>query len=78
MSQAWQWPGLARPLPGQIAQLSLMLACSLKQGPQTSLVVQWLRLCTPNAGGTGLIPGQGTKVPHAAWCSQKYKERKVK
>ena len=44
----------------------------------TSLVVQWLRLCTPNAAG--LIPGQGTrshklqlrvhmlqlKIPHAA------------
>ena len=27
----------------------------------TSLVVQWLRLCTPNAGGLGLIPGQGTR-----------------
>ena len=24
-----------------------------------SLVVQWLRLCAPNAGGPGLIPGQG-------------------
>ena len=24
----------------------------------TSLVVQWLRLHTPNAGGPGLIPGQ--------------------
>ena len=27
----------------------------------TSLVVQWLRLHIPNAGGVGLIPGQGTK-----------------
>ena len=27
----------------------------------TSLVVQWLRLCTPNAGHPGLIPGQGTR-----------------
>ena len=27
----------------------------------TSLVVQWLRLHAPNAGGVGLIPGQGTK-----------------
>ena len=27
----------------------------------TSLVVQWLRLCAPNAGGPGLIPGQGTR-----------------
>ena len=38
-----------------------------------SLVVQWVRLCTPNAGSLGLIPGQGTiscmhaatKSPHA-------------
>ncbi|TEA31481.1 hypothetical protein DBR06_SOUSAS44510002, partial [Sousa chinensis] len=28
-----------------------------------SLVVQWLRLHTPNAGGPGLIPGRGTR-PH--------------
>ena len=27
----------------------------------TSLVVKWLRLSTPNAGGPGLIPGQGTR-----------------
>ncbi|TEA28872.1 hypothetical protein DBR06_SOUSAS4010089, partial [Sousa chinensis] len=45
----------------------------------TSLVVQWLRLHTPNAGSPGSIPGQGTrshmpqlrvrvpqlKIPHA-------------
>ena len=30
-----------------------------------SLAVQWLRLCDPNAGGAGSIPGQGTKTPHA-------------
>ena len=27
----------------------------------TSLVAQWLRLHTPNAGGPGSIPGQGTR-----------------
>ena len=27
----------------------------------TSLVVQWLRLRVPNAGGPGLISGQGTR-----------------
>ena len=46
----------------------------------TSLVVQWLRLHAPNAGGLGSIPGGGTrshmpqlrvcmlqlKIPHAA------------
>ena len=26
----------------------------------------WLRLCSPSAGDQGLIPGQGTKIPHAA------------
>ena len=35
-------------------------------------MVQWLRLRTSNARGTGLIPGQGTKIPHAVWCGQKY------
>ena len=29
-------------------------------------MVQWLRLHAPNAGGPGLISGQGTKIPHAA------------
>ena len=32
---------------------------------RTSLAVQWLRLRTSTAGGTGSIPGQGTKIPHA-------------
>ena len=27
----------------------------------TSLVVQWLRLCAPNSGGLGSIPGQGAR-----------------
>ena len=27
----------------------------------TSMVVQWLRLCAPDAGGPGLISGQGTR-----------------
>ena len=28
---------------------------------RASLVVQWLRLCAPKAGGLGSIPGQGTR-----------------
>ena len=49
----------------------------------TSLVVQWLRLCAPNAGGPGSIPSQETRshvlqvrvcmpqlqIPHAAMKS---------
>ena len=48
--------------------------------PGTALVAQWIRLCAPNAGGLGLIPGQRTrsyllqlrapmpqlKIPHAS------------
>ena len=48
-----------------------------KDDQGTSLVVQWLRLHDPNAGGLGSIPGQGTrshmlqlKVPHAATKTQ--------
>ena len=37
----------------------------------TSLAVQWLRLRAPNAGGTGLTPGRGAKIPHAVGRSLK-------
>ena len=40
----------------------------------TSLAVQWLRLHTPSAEGTGSIPGQGTKILHAVWHGQKKKK----
>ena len=43
-----------------------------------SLEVQWLRFCASNAGGMGLIPGQGTEVPHAAECGQKLKKKRKK
>ena len=33
--------------------------------PGTSLVAQWLRLLASNAGGRGLIPGWGAKIPQA-------------
>ncbi|TEA34456.1 hypothetical protein DBR06_SOUSAS23310014, partial [Sousa chinensis] len=39
----------------------------LKSILRTSLVVQWVRLHTPNAGGPGSIPGQRTRSHmHAA------------
>ena len=34
---------------------------NIKKNPGTSLAVQWLRVCTPNAGDLGSIPGQGTR-----------------
>ena len=43
----------------------------------TSLVVQWFRLCTPNAGGMALISGWRTKMPHASWWGKKWYFKKV-
>ena len=40
---------------------------------ETSLVVLWLRLCASNAGGVGLTPSEGPKIPYAMWHSQKKK-----
>lgn len=39
----------------------------------TSLVVWWLGFHTSTAGGTGLILGRGTMIPHAARQGQKKK-----
>ena len=33
-------------------------------------MVQWLRLCTSNAGATGSISGWGTKIPRASGSDQ--------
>lgn len=33
----------------------------IKPWKGTSLLVQWPRFCTPNAGGLGSIPGQKTR-----------------
>ena len=40
---------------------------NLEMWGRAFLVVQWLRLHASNAEAAGLIPGEGTKVPHAAW-----------
>ena len=49
--------------------------CNLKISWGTSLVVQWLRLRDPNAGGTGSIPGRGTKtlIYQTVWPKKKKK-----
>ena len=52
--------------------------CQNQRETGTSLVVQWLRLCTPSAGGMGSIPGQRTKIPHAMQHSQKKKKSEGK
>ena len=44
----------------------------------TSLVVQWLRLCSSNAGDVSLILGWGIKIPRALWGVQNLKKKKKK
>ena len=41
--------------------------CPQDPSSGTSLVVQWLRLWAPNAGGPGSIPGQGTRSHMPQW-----------
>ena len=43
-----------------------------------SLVVQWLRFRPFAVGGASWIPGRGTKIPHAARCDQKTKNKQTK
>ena len=50
-----------------------MLQQKTKISAMTSLVAQWLGLSASTAWGTGSVPGQGTKIPHAMWNSQKIK-----
>ena len=39
----------------------LMAQQPIEAKSETSLVVQWLKVHTPNAGGLGSIPDQGTR-----------------
>ena len=43
---------------------------------ETSLAVQWLRLCTSTAGVKSSIPDQGTKILSAVQCGQKESDDK--
>ena len=42
-----------------------------------SLAIQWLRLCAFNARGRGLVPGQGTKMPHTHSAAKKIKIKSI-
>ena len=43
-----------------------------------SLAVQWLGLHASTAGGMASIPGQGTMIPHAAWCGNEERKKRKK
>ena len=42
-----------------------------------SLAVQWIGLHASTAGGTGSIPGGGTKIPHAAGHGPKFSKTNI-
>ena len=71
-SESWWWTGR----PGVLQFMGLQRvwhdwATELNWTElKASLVVQCLKLHTFNAGNTGSIPGQGTKIPHALQYSQ--------
>ena len=50
--------------------------CVTNDPTQTFLMVPCLGLCASTAGGTGLIPGGGSKSLCAMWYGQKIKENK--
>ena len=63
---------------GHIWSMALSLDISCQKGSWhlwTCLVVQWLRLHAPNAGGPGSIPGQGTRshMPQLRVCMPQLK-----
>ena len=41
------------------------------------MAFQWLRFCSPTAGGMGLIPGMRTKIPHAVLYGQNKTKQKT-
>ena len=51
--------------------------CSKIQLVGTSLMVHWLRICASTSGSTGLILGQGTKIPHAMELGKRKKNHLV-
>ena len=54
-----------------------VLGSGLRESRGTSLVIQWvIRAHASTAGGTGSIPGQGTKIPYATWQEKEREKEK--
>ena len=53
--------------PGRLQSMGLQKIQTqlVTNNNEASLVVQWLRLHFPVQGYMGVIPGRGTKIPHA-------------
>ena len=66
--------GLPCPSPGYINNNKTYI---LKQYGGTSLAVQWLRSCSPIAGGMGLMPGLRAKILHVVLYGQNKTKQKT-
>ena len=69
----FSWSVQSGPELTQFGEYIKILGILGSQG--TSLGFQLLGLRTSTAWGTGSIPGRRTRIPHAAWCSQKKKKK---
>ena len=62
------WAEASIHFPASLSSATANSEGSYQEGSiRTSLVVQWLRLCTPNAEGSGSIPGQRTWFHMLQW-----------
>ena len=70
----WEQSLLKPWYPVSIAFIVLVIPSKIGNSG-TSLVIQWLRIRAPNAGGSGSIPGQGTRshMPQASICMLQWK-----
>ena len=50
-------------------------AVGCKNSLGTSLMAEWFGLPASTAGSPDSIPGPGTKIPQAVWCSLRKKKK---
>ena len=64
---------LQYPCPGESHEQRSLVGYSSWVGKEldTTEHIHRLAVHVPNAGGLDSIPGQGTRILHAAWCGQK-------
>ena len=72
----YTFTGMGLPFPKHVWNYSLGIWWEVEALRGTSLVVQWLRLCTSRTGGVGSIPGWTAKIPNAKQHSPKKKKWK--
>ena len=69
----WLWSSHTTAMSPWISRAGLNILLKNSSTLRSSLVVQWLRLCTSTVGAMGLTPGRGTKILQAMRHGQKKK-----